>query len=428
MSFNEKIEKVFRCKECNLVPIINYYLDNSEEEEDSLEQKISIKCRNNHSFEDIDLDVFLEDYIEKEKKENIDSICQLHDKKIEKICKKCELNLCNECQHKCEEIVNIKDYYLSEKEKDEIKENCKKFGPFFDDLKKKVNPDGEKYKFFYNNNKRLLSFAEIIFSTYLKYEKNDNLSFEIIKNCRFCLKFKYKKLSLENDSTNVIRSYELPKEIEIFLKISRMDTYEIRKKHCFLKPKNYIIIPSNDVDESKYKLLKDYVVDIQSIKDSSFTSFAELKDDKFAMVEKENINIYKNDSFEILYTITINVFVDENDFNCQNKISSIFCLENGNLMATTYDGKIYIFKIKENSYEKIFEISDNEHFLNAIELKNRKIIAFCTSKNAVIYSFNKKSKKFEKETIINIDIEENKIYTAKLIDCKDSENKFQKLF
>ena len=45
MSLKDDIEKVFRCKECNLVPLINYYLGESD---DTIEQEVSIKCRNNH--------------------------------------------------------------------------------------------------------------------------------------------------------------------------------------------------------------------------------------------------------------------------------------------------------------------------------------------------------------------------------------------
>ena len=169
------------------------------------------------------------------------------------------LNLCNECSHDCTEIISIDKYILSEKEKDDIKENFEKFNPFFDKLKGLI---GEKAcKSFYDINKKLLSFAEIIFSTYLKYEKNNNLSYEIIRNCRYCLKFKYKELSLENDSTNVIRSQVLPMEIEIFLK-SNSPGYLTRQIILYFQPKNYIIMPSNNIDKSKYKLLTDYEIDI----------------------------------------------------------------------------------------------------------------------------------------------------------------------
>ena len=214
MSINDNIQKVFRCEECNLVPLINYYL---AEDEDSIEQKINIKCRNNHSIEDIDFEEFLDSYISDEKKENADSKCQKHNKKIEKICEKCELNLCNECSHDCTEVISIGKFVLSEKEKDDIKENFEKFNPFFDKLRGLI---GEKAcKSFYDINKKLLSFAEIIFSTYLKYEKNNNLSYEIIRNCRYCLKFKYKELSLENDSTN--------KRVLLKILFSTFGTYEI---------------------------------------------------------------------------------------------------------------------------------------------------------------------------------------------------------
>ena len=51
---NDEIKKVFRCPKCNLVPLINYYLKESEDRDEAYEQKINIICRNNHSEEDID--------------------------------------------------------------------------------------------------------------------------------------------------------------------------------------------------------------------------------------------------------------------------------------------------------------------------------------------------------------------------------------
>ena len=205
---NDEIKKVFRCPECNLVPLINYYLKESEYRDELYEQKINIVCRNNHSEEDIDLDDFLESYIEEENenKKN-DSLCIKHNKKIEKVCEKCNLNLCEECTHECEKIIDIKEFALTQKEKDDIKENLKKFDPFFKSLENLAG-NNDNYKLFYEKNKKLLNFAEIIFSTYLKNKEDNNLSYEIIRNCKYCLKFKYKKLSLENDSTNVIRAQQ----------------------------------------------------------------------------------------------------------------------------------------------------------------------------------------------------------------------------
>ena len=68
---NNEIKKAFRCPECNLVPLINYYLKESEEDDEEIcEQKINIICRNNHSIENINLDEFLESYIKEENKKN----------------------------------------------------------------------------------------------------------------------------------------------------------------------------------------------------------------------------------------------------------------------------------------------------------------------------------------------------------------------
>ena len=118
--------------------------------------------------------------------------------------------------------------------------------------------------------------------------------------------------------------------------------YESRKIELYLTPKNYIILPTNNINKSDYKLLTDYEIEIKSIKDSCFTNYAELLDDKFAMIESTNINIYKNDSLDILYTIPIEVEIDENDYSWNKKVTSIFCMQNGNLIASAYDSKIYI--------------------------------------------------------------------------------------
>ena len=417
MSLKDDIEKVFRCKECNLVPLINYYLGESD---DTIEQEVSIKCRNNHSEEDIDFEEFLESYISEEKEKNIDSICEKHNEKIIKICEKCDLNLCNKCSHDCKEVIDISKFALSQKEKDDIKENFEKFNPFFEKLKKLIRSD-TAYQYFYDKNKKLLSFAEIIYSTYLKYEKDNKLSYEIIRNCRYCLKFKYKELSLENDSTNVIRSQVLPMEVELFLKLSKSDGYRSRKIDLYTKPKNYIIMPSNNIDKSKYKLLTDYEIDIKFIKSRYYSSFAELLDDKFAMVDGTSINIFKNDSLNILYTIEIDVKVDEDDYRCQEKITSLFCLQNGNLMASTYDGKIYIFKIMDDKYEKILEFEHEERFFSAIELQNKKLLTFTSNKNVIIFYYDKKSNNYKLETKIEISCSPGEMYSVKLIDLKDSQ-------
>ena len=420
MSLKDNIQKVFRCQECNLIPLINYYLADSN---DAIEQKVSIKCRNNHSEEDIDFEDFLKSYVaeEKEKGKNIDSICEQHNEKIVKICEKCDLNICNKCSHDCKEVIDISKYALTQKEKDDIKENFEKFNPFFKKLKETIRSD-KTYNYFYNKNKELLSFAEIIFSTYLKYEKDNNLSYEIIRNCRYCLKFKYKELSLENDSTNVIRSQTIPIQVELFLKLSKSDFYESRKIGLYTEPKNYFIMPSNNIDKSKYKLLTDYEIDIKFFKNNSYKCFAELLDNKFAMAYETKINIFKNDSLKILYTIEIDIQVDEDDYNCYKKITSLFCLENGNLMASTYDGKIHIFKIMDDKYEKILDLEQEERFFCAIELQNKKLLTITSNKNVIIYYFDKKSNNYKLETKIEISCSPDEMHTAKLIDLKDSQN------
>ena len=207
-----------------------------------------------------------------------------------------------------------------------------------------------------------------------------------------------------------------------FLKLIGNSHYETRKIDLYLNTKNYIIVPSNNINLSNFKLLTDYEIIVKSIKTSHFSNFTEFHDDKFAMVEKQNINIYKNDSLDILYTIKIKVNVDDDDFNCERRIPSLFTLQNGNLMATSYDGTIYIIKIMDNTYENIMKFNVDENLLGAIELQNKKILVFTINKNIIIYYFNKKSKKYEIETKITINCNPKEIFYVKLVDCNDSKN------
>jgi len=419
---NDEIKKVFRCPKCSLVPLINYYLKESKDFDKLYDPKIDIICRNNHSEQDIDFDEFLESYIKEENTKN-DSLCIKHNKKIENICEKCNLNLCEECTHECEKIIDIKEFALTQKEKDDIKENLKKFEPLFKNLEN-LTRNCDTYQLFYEKNKKLLNFAEIIFSTYLKNKEDNNLSFEIIRNCKYCLKFKYEELSLENDSINIIGVKELPFQIELFYKLAHSRSYERRKIILYLTPKNYIILPTNNINESNYKLLTDYTIEIKSIKDSYFTCCAELLDDKFAMVERTNINIYKNDSLNILYTIPIEEEIDKNEYDWNKEVTSVFCLQNGNLIASSYEGKIYIFKINDDSYEKILEFEDgSEYILGVIELKNKNLLTFSTSSTVKIYRYIEKNKNYELQykSIIYIEDEE-RVYEVKFEDSKDSEN------
>ena len=226
---------------------------------------------------------------------------------------------------------------------------------------------------------------------------------------------------MENDSTNVIRAKKLPLEIELCLKLTHSEGYESRKIRLYWTPKNYIILPTNDINKSNYKLLTDYEIEIKSIKESYFSCCTELLDDKFAMVESANINIYKNDSLDILYTIPVEV-KDENDYDWNKKVTSIFCMQNGNLFASTYDGKIYIFKIKDSLYEKILEFEDeSEHILGFIELKNKNILTFSKSKAIKIYIYNEKDKNYKLQYKSIIETEDEEIYTVKFEDSKDSE-------
>ena len=127
---------------------------------------------------------------------------------------------------------------------------------------------------------------------------------------------------------------------------------------------------SNNIDMSKYKLLTDYIIDIRANKGNYkyYSSILELLNNKFAMVEENRIDLFKNDSLDIIYSIKINIVADEKDLD-ESKMLSLYCLQNGSLMVSTFDGKLYT-TLPNNKY-KIFH---SPHIFNSLTFINVHII------------------------------------------------------
>ena len=231
---------------CEYVPLIHFFVLNFEEID---YYYINLKCRNKHSF-NILLDKFknfvdnLKERINKNKQndnQNIDDImyntikedkiyddtkCEKHKKNIEKICKKCQINLCNECQHVCDGVINIKDYLLKQEEKNEL-ENILNF----------LDKIFSQSKFSYQN-ENLFFLVSLIINRYLKNE----YCYEIIQNCKNCLNFNYKeelieimnsKVDFKEKAIKIINLYNYPPELLLspsyainLSKIKNIKTYE----------------------------------------------------------------------------------------------------------------------------------------------------------------------------------------------------------
>ena len=207
------------------------------------------------------------------------------------------------------------------------------------------------------------------------------------------MKFKYNESILENNQIDIINTNK------------------------YLNPKNYIILPTHNTEELKFKLITEYNIISKFNRDSPYSNCVELLDNKFAMENEGTINIYNNESFDILFSINIVLSIDG-----ENYISSLFRLSNGNLMCSTYFGKIFIFKINEKSYKKILDFQAQNNIITTFELHNKKIIIITEDTYLYIYNYLQKLNKYELQTKIKLNIEFNYLYKAKIIDCNDSKN------
>ena len=63
------------------------------------------------------------------------------------------------------------------------------------------------------------------------------------------------------------------------------------------------------------------------------------------------------DSLDILYTIPIEVEIDENDYSWNKKVTSIFCLQNGNLIAVArYSFDTTKYQVTDRGVYELIEI------------------------------------------------------------------------
>ena len=386
---------------CEYVPLIHFFVLNFEEID---YYYINLKCRNKHSF-NILLDKFknfvdnLKERINKNKQndnQNIDDVmyntikedkiyddtkCEKHKKNIEKICKKCQINLCNECQHACDGVINIKDYLLKQEEKIEL-ENILNF----------LDKIFSQSKFSYQN-ENLFFLVSLIINRYLKNE----YCYEIIQNCKNCLNFNYKEELIEIMNSKVDFK-------EKAIKIINLYKY----------PPELLLSPSYAINLSKIKNIKTY--EIKEFENKKYYwDLIDLSEKRFALFDFECFDVYDKDSLKLIFSYK---YENKNEEEDNDNYFILLYLKNGNLIMFKKN-LIIIYQILDTSLKKVYEKNSGKTIINAIELENKKIIA-TTTNDILIYNFIDNN--LELELKIDIFNEEEEIYGDKLIDLKDSQN------
>ena len=155
--------------------------------------------------------------------------------------------------------------------------------------KNNINSQIESLKT-YQINKDLYIFAKIIFSTYLEKAKKKKLCYEIIQNCKQCLRFNDKEILLNKKKEKI--------------------TNELVKKIILLynNPEKLLLIPSYIVNLSKIKLLSDYKIKEFNYKNKNYICFAELSNNKFALSASAYISfidIFNSDSLKKFFQLKL---------------------------------------------------------------------------------------------------------------------------
>ena len=395
----DKNQDIIRCKKCNLIPSINFYLSTND-------IKLILNCRNNHEFEE-DLFEYLDNNLSSLKNNKEDSKCHLHNEKISLICLKCKKNFCKKCNIKDCETILIDNYSLTKNEKENIENNILKFDSFIEKINKTIDKGvgtyGQERDFlksdieeFLKINKYLIKLAKIVYFTFIHNEKN--LSYEIIQNCKNNLNFNYNELLLDN-YTKDNPDESLGAQVEgIFRLFEKKRLYYNIINSYLNKKSNYILLPyKEEIDISKIKSIKDMKFISDNNENWHYSNFTELNDGGLAMCDEIKIDILKLNSLDLDFTIKPpkeknsnkdknkkedeeDEDNEENEEDEENDIrfffGEILGLNDGNLMAITDKCNITIYKLKEKKYEIIDIIEGKEELFKIIELHDNTIIVY----------------------------------------------------
>ena len=375
----DKIEKIIRCEECKLIPLINFYI---KDDGFSLE----LKCRNNHEKEQ-DLSMYLENSLSDQLKNPKDAICSKHNKEITLICKYCQKNFCEKCDTKeCKECKTqkINDFSLTKEEKENIDKNINNYENFVKKLRKVVKVGigftkglhistlKEDLDYFIETNDLLFKLAKIIYQTYVENEKN--FYYEIIQNCRKCLNFNYQELSLNGYSGEEEESFDRHKYFSSYYctnsHYSEIDNYLSSKDNYILSPKE------EEINLSNIKILYDMEFLSETYEDSFYRRITELIDGRPVLSTDEKVDILKNNSLIVDFSITPEIKVIQEARYYGLFLGDILGLSNGDLMIVTGECIIYVYKINKNEYKLKHTIKEDGLIFNVIELHDKTIIAF----------------------------------------------------
>ena len=348
----DKNQDIIRCENCNLIPNIDFYFSTNE-------IKLFFKCRNNHNQEE-DLYDYLDNKLSSTKINKKDSKCNLHDLKITSICSKCKINLCQKCKESHDkdcEIIQIEKYSLSKEENEKIENNIKKYEPFIEDLKKIIEEGvgtySQEYDFlrgyiddFLKANNYLIKLAKIIYFTFLN--NKENLSYEIIQNCKNNLNFNYKNLSLENYTKDNPDEALNPSTEGLLLLIDRPRLYYNIIYNYLNKNSNYILLPfKEEIDKSQIKSFEDMEFISETYEEWYYSYITELNDGRIAMSNEMKIDIFKVNTLDLDLTINWPKKNEEDDMDFV--YDGILGLSDGNLMAVTNKTNLTIYKIKKKN-------------------------------------------------------------------------------
>ena len=392
----DKNQDIIRCQKCNLIPLINFYFSTND-------IKLLLKCRNNHEFEK-DLYNYLDNNLSPLKNNTEDAKCHLHNEKITMICQKCNKNLCKKCSiTECDEAISIEKYSPSKADKEKIENNIIKFEPFIDEIQKKVDKAVGTYsqkreflasylKEFLKVNNYLIKLAKIIYFTFIHNE--NNLSFEIIQNCKHNLNFNYNELSI-NNYTKDNPDESLGPSVEGILRLLEPERLYYNIIYNYLEKKaNYILQPyKEEIDKSKITSFDDMEFICEHYEDWCYSTFAELSDGRLALSDETKIDIFKLNSLELDFTISPPPKENKNKDNKDSKkeeeeegkkdeddirffFGEMIGLSDGNLMVITDDYNLTIYKIEGKNYAIIDTIKHKEKLFKITELHDNTILLF----------------------------------------------------
>jgi len=391
--------KEFKCNECSLIPFIQIVYKENDFYLESI-------CENNHtnSYKISDLNDFKINFNNNEN--DIENLSY---------CLDCKITLNNTENHNFHCLKKIKDFVLSEKDKEHIEKTIEDAENFINIIKKNAEN-------FININNNLLKIIKTFFDLY----KNNQYNFQTIKNLNN-LQINIPDLNINNSDINEYLTnpknfiispikYDSNYDVSKLLNILNDEQYEIYQKT--LKSLNQIKNNENKEkninEEFNFKntiLLNNFEFKKCIEKhEKSIIKLIILKDNRLCSIGLDNfVNIFKIDLLNLDFKFNYNSIINQkNNNNFNNIINNVFLNKDSNLVFVS-NNDINIVNIKEKSFKIVNnfdnnkllfnEKEDEKYFSNGILLKNNNLL-ICTY-NGDLYEFDD-----EFEIIFNYHIED----------------------